>query len=262
MEITGLFFCLLSVSHFGFYFSPKCVNYIFFSSPPHLYADPLSVLSAAAGRGRLEMCTFLLERGAGLEEANRRGMVPLLSATKHGHTQVRRFFSLPVLSSVFSIFKIIYSHFPRLPSCYWSKVQTSTPLISRDALRWYWPPLRATQARLNSCCQRVRVSTFYSEIQGCLKCIYMNWRAILLLFVVPGASLSSADQEGLTALSWACMKGQKGAVQVLMEAGADLNHPDRQGRTPLDLAALNGDADTVGLMVIDNILQNMQLKDD
>lgn len=162
----------------------------------------------------------------------------------------------------FSIFKIIYSHFPRLPSCYWSKVQTSTPLISRDALRWYWPPLRATQARLNSCCQRVRVSTFYSEIQGCLKCIYVNWRAILLLFVVPGASLSSADQEGLTALSWACMKGQKGAVQVLMEAGADLNHPDRQGRTPLDLAALNGDADTVGLMVIDNILQNMQLKDD
>lgn len=90
----------------------------------------------------------------------------------------------------------------------------------------------------------------------------MNWRAILLLFVVPGASLSSADQEGLTALSWACMKGQKGAVQVLMEAGADLNHPDRQGQTPLDLAALNGDADTVGLMVIDNILQNMQLKDD
>lgn len=106
MEITGLFFCLLSVSHFGFYFSPKCVNYIFFSSPPHLYADPLSVLSAAAGRGRLEMCAFLLERGAGLEEANRRGMVPLLSATKHGHTQVRRFFSLPVCLLFFQFLKL------------------------------------------------------------------------------------------------------------------------------------------------------------
>ncbi len=70
-----------------------------------------------------------------------------------------------------------------------------------------------------------------------------------MLFVVPGASLSSADQEGLTALSWACMKGQKGAVQLLVEAGADLNQPDRQGRTPLDLAALNGDADTVGFML-------------
>lgn len=37
----------------------------------------------------MEVCAFLLERGAGLEIANRRGMVPLLSAAKHGHTQVR-----------------------------------------------------------------------------------------------------------------------------------------------------------------------------
>lgn len=65
-----------------------------------------------------------------------------------------------------------------------------------------------------------------------------------------GICLTSADQEGLSALSWACLKGQKGAVQLLMEAGADLNQPDRQGRTPLDLAALNGDADTVGLRLL------------
>lgn len=68
--------------------------------------------------------------------------------------------------------------------------------------------------------------------------------------MVPGASLSSADQDGMTALNWACLKGQKGAVQLLVEAGADLNQPDRQGRTPLDLAALNGDADTVGFMLL------------
>lgn len=67
-----------------------------------------------------------------------------------------------------------------------------------------------------------------------------------LLAVFLGAPLSSADQEGLTALTWACLKGQKGVVQLLVEAGADLNQSDRQGRTPLDLAALNGDADTVG----------------
>lgn len=70
------------------------------------------------------------------------------------------------------------------------------------------------------------------------------------LFVFLGASLSSADQEGLTALSWACLKGQKGAVRLLVETGADLNQPDRQGRTPLDIAALNGDADTVGFMLL------------
>lgn len=68
-----------------------------------------------------------------------------------------------------------------------------------------------------------------------------------MLFCCPGASLSSADQEGLTALSWACLKGQKGAVQLLVDSGADLNQADRLGRTPLDLAALNGDAETVGV---------------
>ncbi|TKS69666.1 Protein TANC2 [Collichthys lucidus] len=47
-----------------------------------------TVLSAASGRGRMEMCAFLLERGPNLEIPNRRGMVPLLSATKHGHIQV------------------------------------------------------------------------------------------------------------------------------------------------------------------------------
>lgn len=37
----------------------------------------------------MEVCVFLLDREAGLEIPNRRGMVPLLSAAKHGHTQVR-----------------------------------------------------------------------------------------------------------------------------------------------------------------------------
>lgn len=70
-----------------------------------------------------------------------------------------------------------------------------------------------------------------------------------LLLVLPGVSLSTADQEGLTALSWACLKSQKGTAKLLVEAGADLNLPDRQGRTPLDMAALNGDAETVGLKI-------------
>lgn len=37
----------------------------------------------------MEVCAFLLEREPDLEIPNRRGMVPLLSAAKHGHTQVR-----------------------------------------------------------------------------------------------------------------------------------------------------------------------------
>lgn len=136
-KITSLVFPL-SLSHFCFYFTPKCVNYIFFSaSSSHLHAAPLSVLSAAAGRGRMEMCVFLLERGAGLEIPNRRGMVPLLSATKHGHTQVKEgSTSTRCSSSGFAfIFMNNFHPFPRLQSCCWSKVQTPTSATSRGALR-------------------------------------------------------------------------------------------------------------------------------
>uniref|UniRef100_A0A4W5RS63 Tetratricopeptide repeat, ankyrin repeat and coiled-coil containing 1a n=1 Tax=Hucho hucho TaxID=62062 RepID=A0A4W5RS63_9TELE len=56
-------------------------------APDTLWGE--TALSAAAGRGRTETCVFLLERGAGAEQPNRRGVVPLFSCIRHGHTQVR-----------------------------------------------------------------------------------------------------------------------------------------------------------------------------
>lgn len=58
------------------------------------------------------------------------------------------------------------------------------------------------------------------------------------------------DKEGLTALSWACLKGHKSVVQFLVEKGAVIDHTDKNGRTPLDLAAFYGDADIVSSTTI------------
>lgn len=58
----------------------------------------------------MEVCAFLMEQGPNLEIANRRGMVPLLSATKHGHTQVLAVPSL-VLLCPHSMRNIIQSFF-------------------------------------------------------------------------------------------------------------------------------------------------------
>ena len=63
--------------------------------------------------------------------------------------------------------------------------------------------------------------------------------------MLSGASLTSTDKEGLTPLSWACLKGHKNVVQFLVEKGAVIDHTDKNGRTPLDLAAFYGDADIV-----------------
>lgn len=54
------------------------------------------------------------------------------------------------------------------------------------------------------------------------------------------------DKEGLTALSWACLKGHLAVVRCLVESGAATDHADKNGRTPLDLAAFYGDSEVVG----------------
>lgn len=55
------------------------------------------------------------------------------------------------------------------------------------------------------------------------------------------------DKEGLTALSWACLKGHLPVVRCLVESGAATDHADKNGRTPLDLAAFYGDSEVVSL---------------
>lgn len=98
----------LSASYSDLCFSPKYVSYVFFStSSSHFCA--LSALSAASGRGRTEVCAFLLDQGPGLEIPNRRGMVPLLSATKHGHTQVSQSIKLHLYSTFPTNQKVIQS---------------------------------------------------------------------------------------------------------------------------------------------------------
>lgn len=49
----------------------------------------LPALTAAAGRGKLDVCRLLLEQGAAVAQPNRRGVVPLFSAVRQGHWQVR-----------------------------------------------------------------------------------------------------------------------------------------------------------------------------
>uniref|UniRef100_A0A8C2JJ84 Tetratricopeptide repeat, ankyrin repeat and coiled-coil containing 2 n=1 Tax=Cyprinus carpio TaxID=7962 RepID=A0A8C2JJ84_CYPCA len=116
-----------------------------------------TALSAAAGRGKMEVCRLLLEQGSAVAQPNRRGVVPLFSSVRQGHWQV----------------------------------------IDKDSF----------------------------------------------------SSLLHGADEGLTALSWACLKGHLPVVRCLVERGAATDHTDKNGRTPLDLAAFYGDSEVVQFLV-------------
>jgi uncharacterized protein len=60
-----------------------------------------------------------------------------------------------------------------------------------------------------------------------------------------GASISSRDDDGNTALALAASAGKTDAVDVLLSAGADVNTENRQGERPVMLAAVRGHADIV-----------------
>lgn len=69
-----------------------------------------------------------------------------------------------------------------------------------------------------------------------------------LILALIGASIALMDKEGLTALSWACLKGHLSVVRSLVDNGAATDHADKNGRTPLDLAAFYGDAEVVSVL--------------
>lgn len=55
----------------------------------YLYMCVFVALTAAAGRGKMDVCRYLLEQRAQVQQVNRRGMCALLCAVRQGHWQVR-----------------------------------------------------------------------------------------------------------------------------------------------------------------------------
>lgn len=91
---------------------------------------------------------------------------------------------------------------------------------------------------------------FFSPIVMYIKGDCLSILLTIFPYYFTGASLSLMDKEGLTALSWACLKGHLPLVRALVERGAATAHADKSGRTPLDLAAFYGDSEVVGFVIV------------
>ena len=57
------------------------------------------------------------------------------------------------------------------------------------------------------------------------------------------------DEEGLIALSWACLKGHYHACETLIAHGSNINHEDINERIPIDMASFYGDVQLVQLLI-------------
>ncbi|XP_038152847.1 protein TANC2 isoform X12 [Cyprinodon tularosa] len=171
-----------------------------------------TALTAASGRGKLEVCRLLLEQGAAVAQPNRRGIVPLFSAVRHGHWQ---------------IVDLLMNHGADVNM---ADKQGRTPLM-----------MAASEGHLGTVefllSQGASLSLMDKEgltalSWACLK----GHLAVVRYLVESGAATDHADKNGRTPLDLAAFYGDSDVVQFLVDHGAMIEHVDYSGMRPLDRA--------------------------
>ncbi|NXJ92262.1 TANC1 protein, partial [Corythaixoides concolor] len=171
-----------------------------------------TALTAAAGRGKLEVCELLLEHGAVVTRANRRGIAPLFCAVRQGHWQIA---------------KLLVEHGSDVNS---SDKQGRTPLMVASCEGY----LSTVEFLLS---EGAIISSLDKEgltalSWACLK----GHREVVQYLVEKGATTDQTDKNGRTPLDLAAFYGDADIVQYLVEKGARIEHVDHSGMRPLDRA--------------------------
>ncbi|KAK9530097.1 hypothetical protein VZT92_011626 [Zoarces viviparus] len=171
-----------------------------------------TALTAASGRGKLEVCRLLLEQGAAVAQSNRRGIVPLFSAVRQGHWQ---------------IVDLLLTHGADVNL---ADKQGRTPLM-----------MAASEGHLGTVefllAQGASLSLMDKEgltalSWACLK----GHLPVVRCLVESGAATDHADKNGRTPLDLAAFYGDSEVVQFLVDHGAMIEHVDYSGMRPLDRA--------------------------
>lgn len=171
-----------------------------------------TALTAACTNGHTETATILLSRGASNDVRNRKEISALHLAVKEGHWAIVE----------------------RL-------IQNEANLEQADA---------NGKTALMIAAEEGHVGVIELLLnRGMLLTEFSRYRYSYSHFCLAGASILTCDRDGLTALSWACLRGKLQAAKCLLERNADKQHADATGRTPLDLAAYQGSPALVQMLL-------------
>ncbi|XP_061089622.1 protein TANC1-like [Conger conger] len=171
-----------------------------------------TALTAAAGRGKLDVCRFLLEKGAGVQQVNRRGVSPIFSAVRQGQGQIT---------------ELLLQHGADANT---SDKQGRTLLM-----------VAACEGHLSSAEFLVSKGAALTSVDkegltplswACLK----GHKNVVQFLVEEGTVINHTDKNGRTPLDLAAFYGDAEIVQYLVERGAVIEHVDYSGMRPLDRA--------------------------
>uniref|UniRef100_A0AAQ4PP75 Tetratricopeptide repeat, ankyrin repeat and coiled-coil containing 1b n=1 Tax=Gasterosteus aculeatus aculeatus TaxID=481459 RepID=A0AAQ4PP75_GASAC len=171
-----------------------------------------TALTAAAGRGKTEVCGFLLEQGAVVQQVNRRGVSPLFCAVRQGHWQIG---------------ELLLEHGADINI---SDKQGRT-LLMVAACEGHLSTvefLLSKGASLTSMDKEGLTPLSWACLKG--------QKNVVQFLVEKGAVIDHTDKNGRTPLDLAAFYGDAEIVQYLVERGAVIEHVDYSGMRPLDRA--------------------------
>uniref|UniRef100_A0A671SAI0 Protein TANC1-like n=1 Tax=Sinocyclocheilus anshuiensis TaxID=1608454 RepID=A0A671SAI0_9TELE len=171
-----------------------------------------TALTAAAGRAKMEVCSFLLERGAQVLQVNRRGACALFCAVRQGHWQVRHL--LLQHGADVNVSDKQGRTLLMVAACE-GHLSTADFLLSKGA----------SLASLDK-------EGLTPLSWACLK----GHKNVVQFLVEKGAVIDHSDKNGRTPLDLAAFYGDADIVHYLVEKGAVIEHVDYSGMRPLDRA--------------------------